>query len=328
MLSAHPLAVKFNSLAINLDNAGKTTFSSHAHSDHASGLKKTELLLASEQTIDFMKAREYGVPVNVCSKSDFSLDGVKMSFLNAGHVLGSRQFFAQASEESFLYTGDFKTEDTLVDFGAKAVDADVLLMECTYGLPKYSFSSREQTYEKMRSWVQKQVSENKNVVLGGYSLGKAQELIKFLNSYCSITPVVNPTICAVNKVYEKHGVKLSYLNPQSEQNALSKQFVAVLPFHQVNQSLKQLLQTQYSRKTSIALATGWSMTRSFKADTSFALSDHCDYNSLIEFVKQVNPRKVYCIHGFAKEFAYSLSKLGFNACALEQQQTLLNYNVV
>ena len=108
----------------------------------------------------------------------------------------------------------------------------------------------------MKKWVENGFTRGEHSVWG-YALGKSQELIKFLNDYCQITPVVNPSISLVNKVYEKHGVKLNYVDSQEDQTALSKQFVAVLPMHQVNYGLKQLLESQYSRKTATAVATGW-----------------------------------------------------------------------
>ena len=92
----------------------------------------------------------------------------------------------------------------------------------------------------MKKWVENGFTRGEHSVWG-YALGKSQELIKFLNDYCQITPVVNPSISLVNKVYEKHGVKLNYVDSQEDQTALSKQFVAVLPMHQVNYGLKQLL---------------------------------------------------------------------------------------
>ena len=57
----------------------------------------------------------------------------------------------------------------------------------------------------------------------------------------------------------------------------------------------------------------------FKRDNySIPLSDHCDYNELIELVKKSEAEKVYTIHGFVDEFAMDLNKLGFTAQPLRE----------
>ena len=53
-------------------------------------------------------------------------------------------------------------------------------------------------------------------------------------------------------------------------------------------------------------------------DYSIPLSDHCDYNELIELVKQSHAEKIYTIHGFVDEFAMDLNKLGFSAQPLRE----------
>ncbi len=59
-------------------------------------------------------------------------------------------------------------------------------------------------------------------------------------------------------------------------------------------------------------------------DAAFPLSDHADFHELIDFVRQVRPRRVFTTHGFAADFAATLRDLGFDAEALvnEEQLTL------
>jgi hypothetical protein len=52
------------------------------------------------------------------------------------------------------------------------------------------------------------------------------------------------------------------------------------------------------------------------------LSDHADFPDLIEFVKQVAPKKVYTLHGFAAEFAQTLRDLGYDAQPLSEEDQL------
>jgi hypothetical protein len=48
------------------------------------------------------------------------------------------------------------------------------------------------------------------------------------------------------------------------------------------------------------------------------LSDHADFYEHIDFVRAVNPKKVFTTHGFATEFAATLRSLGFEAQPLEK----------
>jgi putative mRNA 3-end processing factor len=52
-------------------------------------------------------------------------------------------------------------------------------------------------------------------------------------------------------------------------------------------------------------------------DYALPMSDHCDYNELIQVVKKCNPKNIFTIHGFAHEFARILNNMGYNANPLE-----------
>jgi len=68
--------------------------------------------------------------------------------------------------------------------------------------------------------------------------------------------------------------------------------------------------------------TGWAQSSRFSfgrgADYSIPLSDHCDFNELVDLVKQSQAEKVYTIHGFVKEFASHLVKMGIDAQPLRE----------
>ena len=51
-------------------------------------------------------------------------------------------------------------------------------------------------------------------------------------------------------------------------------------------------------------------------DMVFPLSDHADFNELIEYVQRSRPENVLVTHGFP-EFVYTLRDLGFKAQQLD-----------
>lgn len=306
---------------IGLDSRAETSFISHAHLDHF--VSKTSNVLASHATLDLFSARGKKVPIQA---SETHENGCKVRLHEAGHVLGSRMLHAEG-DSSFLYTSDFLAEDSLTQKAAKPIEAETVLMECTYGSPQYKFPSRWTVYGQICSWARNQVDTCTNAVIGAYSVGKAQEVVKALNQ-SGITPLVSGDIAAVNEVYGKHGVGLEYVNVESGEGMemLKKPFVAVLPMHKVNGKLRENLTHAYGRRTRVAIATGWAKWLGNGADHAFCLSDHNDFEGLVKFAEACSPKKVYCCHGPAEEFASELRKRGIDAQPLEtlgeKQKTL------
>ena len=75
-----------------------------------------------------------------------------------------------------------------------------------------------------------------------------------------------------------------------------------------------------------ALVSGWAkdaeFARLFGADATFDLSDHCDFDELIEVVEKSGADQVYTVHGYTADFARSLRKRGIRASALEATEQL------
>ncbi|MFH1286015.1 MAG: MBL fold metallo-hydrolase RNA specificity domain-containing protein [Candidatus Micrarchaeota archaeon] len=300
--------LKVGDFSISLDRSGSEhCYVSHAHSDHAHVLgKKEKKFLASEET--FCLAGYKG------ERTRTEFDGVRMSLFNAGHILGATQLEVEADGRVYVYTGDFKMQDGLTTKGAEVRECDQLLIEGTYGTPGVHFPRRAQVYEEMKEWVDAN-SERGIILLGGYSIGKAQELVKFLNEYCGITPLVHEKIEKACRVYEKFGVKLDRVCTRSEESEELKRgnFVAVLPHNLVNTKLALGLGGIYNKRVVCALATGWSKMRNYAVHKSFTLSDHADFDEILEYVERSRARKIYCCHGNEMTLARELRERGYNA---------------
>ena len=61
----------------------------------------------------------------------------------------------------------------------------------------------------------------------------------------------------------------------------------------------------------------------YRADAAFPFSDHADFPGLVELVRQVEPKQVFTLHGFAADFAQSLRELGFDAQAISENEQLM-----
>ncbi len=294
---------------ISLDTpSGEMCYVSHAHGDHVSALRLSKPIIASEETLALRahKASPHSHP--------------RVKLMNAGHILGSTQLFAELDGGTFAYTGDFKINDGLTTKGAEVRQCDSLLIESTYGSPEFRFPKREGVFDDMEKWVKSHPEAIR--VFGGYSVGKAQEIIKFLNVRCGIAPVVDRKIEQMCAVYEKYGVKLDRIptgTPEADE-VMRSAFVAVMPHQLVNYAFAEKLAEAHNRKVLTALATGWAMKYAYSVHRLFPLSDHADFYDVLEYVVRASPKMIFCCHGDSKGLAAELRKRGFNAQGYEEKK--------
>jgi len=296
---------------------------SHGHSDHVSLNAKTEFFCSNE-TAAIIESR-YSTKAKLMPlafEKKFAFEEAGVSLHNSGHILGSSQFLIEG-EKTVAVTTDFKMQDSLIQKGASPLKCDVLVIESTFGLPTYSFPSREQVYSQISSFI-KEKSKKGLVVLAGYSLGKAQELTAIVNEFAGIVPLVHESIAKNNLVYEKQGVKLGKFIELNHN--LNESPVLIMPPSLINHHLLQALEFSLHKKVFSAMATGWESRNGY--DAVFPLSDHADFAQLLQYVKEAEPKLVLTMHGFEKEFAnYVHRRLGITARPLNHkgQKTIMEF---
>ena len=290
----------------------------HAHSDHAK-TSSTNTYYMTPETAALIDSDNKNCKIKKTPfEKKFSLNEFDCSFHNSGHILGSAQVAISNSKEVVL-TSDFKLQKSILFDSAEILPSDILVIESTFGTPNFIFPKREIIYENMIKWINSALSKNSFVVLGGYATGKAQELTKIVTEFINETPLVHQKSFIQNNVYKKQGVKLGdYLELNHNLNEAN---ILIIPPHLINDELLLALQHQLKRKVECAIATGWKRYSKYK---TFPLSDHADFNSLIEYVKQSNPKLVLTTHGFEKEFAsYVNRRLKIPAKSLSDSRQMI-----
>ncbi|MBU2477039.1 MBL fold metallo-hydrolase [Candidatus Micrarchaeota archaeon] len=296
----------------------------HAHSDHAkisSSKEKTFFLTPETKALIETRNKKEFNSSEIPFGKKFSLDGKEFEFFFSGHILGSSQIKVNSGE--IVFTSDFRLSDSVLFEGAKVLQAETLVIESTYGKPEFVFPKRKQIYEQIEAWGRKELKENNLLVLGGYSIGKAQELTKISNAFFNEVPLVHQTVFGPNNVYKEKGVKLGKFELL---NHNLKEFnVLIIPPHLLNLDLIHAIEISSGRKVSPAVFSGWN---SFAGAKTFPLSDHADFNDLLKYVEFSGAKNVLTHHGFAKEFASFIKRrLGINARALSEdsQSSLLDF---
>jgi len=265
--------------------AGSVNCVSHAHSDHLPSVTKKgeKRAVCSEITMRCAHVRKK--PIEMISDP-------RVRLLDAGHIHGSSMFEVDVGKK-VLYTGDFCTRDRPGMEGAKPVKTDVMVVEATYGHPKYEFPPTEGIIRIMRDWIEDCLSQNCSVALFAYPLGKSQSLIHILEDF---EPYLHSTVmesteavCSCGQVHLRYRDYVQAADEPSVFICPSGSRYAV----QVDQMRKRRLRT--------AAVSGWALNPSYRrmmgVDEAFALSDHADYHDIMRFVKACSPQVVYTTHG-------------------------------
>ena len=298
-------------LGVDVRRRQKCCFVSHAHADH---IARHELALATRGTACLYRHRlgarhrvkemAYRVPVEFGS--------LRLTAYSAGHCLGSAMLLADDGSQSLLYTGDFKLDESATSEPAELPHADILIMESTFGRPQYRLPPRATTVERLLEIVHAALKSGKTPVIHAYPLGKSQEVTRLLTQN-GVPVLQHQVIYDVSCIYQECGVDLGDFALFGSR-PLDGHAVVTMP-----KSSRQFRLPGLAQTVSIAV-TGWAADASAKyrlgVDHALPLSDHADYDQLIETVRRVEPREIFCTHGPA-EFADHLRDLGFNAYPLQ-----------
>ncbi|MEY3608828.1 MAG: hypothetical protein RLZZ447_1616, partial [Verrucomicrobiota bacterium] len=295
------------------------SFVSHAHFDH---LALHREILCSPGTARLMRARlpgdrtEHVLPFG---QPEPLTPEVAVSLHPAGHIHGSAQCLLEHPERGrLLYTGDFKLRPGRAAEPCATPRADVLVMETTFGRPQYRFPPTSEVIAALVGFCLAALDDGETPVLYAYSLGKSQELLWALAEH-GLPVMLHPQTLRMTQVYAELGLAVP---PHREFAAGEVRGHVVLcpPQSRTSPFLRRLGPCR------TAVVTGWAVDpgaiHRHQCDAAFPLSDHADFDDLLRFVERVNPRRVYTLHGFARDFAATLRERGIEAWALSEENQL------
>ncbi len=184
-------------------------FVSHAHSDH---FARHQSVLCSDVTAVLLRHR-YRLSEERIEAVAFHVplirEGFRIRLLPAGHIAGSAMLHITrlADEASLLYTGDFKTRRSRTAGNAVFLNADTLVMETTFALPRYRFPAQPAVEAQILAFIAECFAAGQVPVLLGYSLGKAQEALALLEEN-SIPALLHPACVEMTRACREAGVAM------------------------------------------------------------------------------------------------------------------------
>ncbi|MDR6299629.1 ligase-associated DNA damage response exonuclease [Mesonia maritima] len=289
----------------------KKAIISHGHADHSRGGHQQYITHHTNVPIIKHRLGEISVTGKAWNET-FTINGVKFSFHPAGHIIGSSQIRVEHRGEVWVFTGDYKTEDDGLAVPYEVVKCHTFITECTFGLPAFKWLPQQQVFNDINNWWQQNQDDGRTSILFGYSLGKAQRLLKHLDT-------------SIGKIYTHGAVEnmtevvreIADLPPtekitrDTKKEDIKGNIVIAPPSTHGSPWIKKMVPYV------TASASGWMTFRGARRrraiDKGFVLSDHCDWQGLLSSIKATGAEKVICTHGYTDIFSRFLAEQGYDA---------------
>ena len=291
---------------------------SHGHADHSRSGNKHYLCQNDSKAI--IKHR-LGQDISIESlgyNEPKNINGVQVSFFPAGHVIGSAQIRLEYKGYVVVFSGDYKTQPDFISTPYEPVKCHEFITESTFGLPIYKWKKEEELQAELQNWVLQNQQNNRTSVFLGYSLGKAQRIMKLIEGVDNI--YVHTAINNLNNAISGSGIELpktTLLNYDFKKADIQNKIIILPPALLGSRMLKKI------PNAATAICSGWMHIRGNRrwkgVDAGFSISDHADWDGLLEAVKATGAEKVHVTHGSQAVFSKYLNEIGIEAYELKTE---------
>ena len=291
----------------------------HGHSDHARAGNK--YYACTNDSVAVLKYR-LGKVINVKGYEYgkiIDINGVKISFHPAGHIIGSAQIRLEHKGEIWVVSGDYKTQDDHFSGAFEPLRCQHFITETTFGLPVYKWEDQKTVINQINEWWSLNKSKGIVSILTAYALGKAQRIIQNIDH--NIGKIyTHGAIENTNEVLRSSGIRVrKTIRITNEQNP--KDYIGQLVI-----CPSSAIGTPWMKRFkhySLAAASGWMALRGMRRrrgfDFGFVLSDHCDWNGLTKTIKETGAEHIYPTHGYTSIFSKWLTENGYKARVVETE---------
>lgn len=273
----------------------------HGHADHARA--GHDAVLATPETLAVMEAR-YGVNfAKARQPSTYGetavVNGVRVTLIPAGHIFGSAQVVVEKGGLVAVVAGDFKrrADPTCAPF--ETPRAHVYVTEATFALPVFRHPDAEGEVAKLLASLA--AFPERAHILGAYSLGKAQRMIRLLRDAGYDKPVhAHEAVVALCAVYEAFGVALGdVVALGADRRAAGQRYAGDIV-------LAPPMACDDARAFADPLSifcSGWVGVRKLAGsrggEFNLVVSDHADWDELTETAREITPDELWITHGRA-----------------------------
>jgi len=268
----------------------------HAHYDHLGGLQQSArrckavvMTPATRDLLTVLRGRTSLTNGNVYTLNygeTLPHDGERITLHPADHILGAAQVLVEDKDRArIVYTGDFRISNTPI------LDADILVLEATYGNPFQVRPFRRIVEAALVSLVESAL-RNGPLCIFGYH-GKLQEVMQILHENDVEAPFILPEkIYHTAKVCERYGMRVGKILAAGEEEArdIAKKNDPHVAFYHMNS--RRYVGRGYLR----ICVSGWEFSGPRRQiapnEHIVALSDHADFKELLQYVSESRPKLV------------------------------------
>jgi len=290
----------------------------HGHSDHARAGHGA--VLATQETLDIMRLRygdafagrtqaiRYGEPLEI--------DGVRVSFHPAGHILGSAQIRVECGGLRVVASGDYKdgADPTCAPF--ELVTCDVFITEATFGLPVFRHPAAASEISRLLHSVA--LFPDRAHLIGAYSLGKAQRVMAMLRAAGYEQPIyIHGAVEAITHYYQGRGIDLGQIELVRGANKadLAGKIIICPP-----SAMNDLWSRRFPDPVA-AFASGWMRVRARARQRGvnfpLVISDHADWDGLTATIAATGASEIWVTHGQEDALVHWCQTKGLKARPLD-----------
>jgi putative mRNA 3-end processing factor len=270
----------------------------HGHSDHAR--PGHGAVLATQETLDMMRLRYgekfAGTTQAVRYGEEIVLDGVRVTFHPAGHVLGSAQIAVSHGGGRIVASGDYKDAPDPTCAGFEVVPCDVFITEATFGLPVFRHGDAAGEIAKLLQSVT--LFPERAHLVGAYSLGKAQRVIALIRQAGYDEPIyLHGAMEKITRYYQSRGIDLGELRlVKGMKKADLAGTITLAP-----PTATTDVWTRRFPDPVTAFASGWMRVRARGrqkgVELPLVISDHADWDGLCATINATGAGEVWVTHG-------------------------------
>ena len=309
-VTRHGLYLPGPDLHLDARSAPGLVFVSHAHADHCSHAAR---ILCTPETAALHRARRGDrESLDVPFDTPVTVGRATVTLTSAGHALGSAMIAARSAHGTVAYTGDYKLRPNPFAPPARVPRCDALIMECTFGEPRYRFPPDAVLIAQLHQFCADALAAGATPVVLAYALGKGQEALYHLTS-ASFDVVLHGAIARMCELHEQLGYPFPGPGRWSRyrKGEVGERVLLTTP------STRKTAMVQKLAARRVVYLTGWAYHPGafniYKdCDLVLPLSDHADFGELVRTATESGASRIYTVHGPAS-FSHHLRSIGLNA---------------
>ena len=266
----------------------------HAHSDHARRGSKQYYCTTSGESLLRSRIGQKISARAIAFGEPFILGEVRLSFHPAGHILGSAQVRMEHQGKVWVASGDYKRDPDPTCEPFEVVTCDVFVTEATFGTPGFRWKKGADLGREIYEWWRDNNRRGVNSLVFAYSLGKAQRVLGELWPHMPQPVYIHPSVTELTECYRAQGIDLAptiCLSTVPETERFEGELV-LAPQSFLKTTHAAVLGDNY--KT--AFASGWMARGTHGYDQGFLMSDHADWDDLLQTIQQTKARRIYVQH--------------------------------